>query len=398
MRSIASVALTTSAFFLLVVAVLLNSPALFYMSTAMIVTILACRIQAWLAVRGLRFERYVPDSVQVGNKVVVEITAWSERAIRRPLVTILDHLPARLACEELSPSLPIAPAYGQAVTTRYQFRPMKRGRFRWSGLTVVGTDALGLVPMSKRYDLKPAELTVLPRPIPVHLELVSATGWGAAEADFGRSRGAGIDPRGIRLYTSGDPLRYIHWRSSAKTGQLMVKEFETGSYSALAFVVQNSQGSEVGTGAHTTLELMCGHLAFLIAGLLRQGASIEFPGLERRSRAASPQERETEILYLLTEMQADSEVPVSQRVGEAAHTLLPGTQVVVMMSVADEGMPRAIGGLLGSGYSVTVLLYDADAFPDPHRRGLRSAADPDFVARIEGAGARTVLMPVEGGA
>jgi uncharacterized protein (DUF58 family) len=284
------------------------------------------------------------------------------------------------------------------VTTRYQFRPMKRGRFRWSGLTVVGTDALGLVPMSKRYDLKPAELTVLPRPIPVHLELVSATGWGAAEADFGRSRGAGIDPRGIRPYTSGDPLRYIHWRSSAKTGQLLVKEFETGSYSALAFVVQNSQGSEVGTGAHTTLELMCGHLAFLIAGLLRQGASIEFPGLERRSRAASPQERETEILYLLTEMQADSEVPVSQRVGEAAHTLLPGTQVVVMMSVADEGMPRAIGGLLGSGYSVTVLLYDADAFPDPHRRGLRSAADPDFVARIEGAGARTVLMPVEGGA
>jgi uncharacterized protein (DUF58 family) len=93
MRSIASVALTTSAFFLLVVAVLLNSPALFYMSTAMIVTILACRIQAWLSVRGLRFERYVPDSVQVGNKVVVEITAWSERAIRRPLVTILDHLP-----------------------------------------------------------------------------------------------------------------------------------------------------------------------------------------------------------------------------------------------------------------------------------------------------------------
>lgn len=395
MRSIAAVAITTSAAFLLIVAVLLNSAALFYMSTALIVTIAACRVQAWLSVRGLKFERFVPDTVRVGDKVTVEVTAWSERQIRRPLVTIVDHLPPRMVCEEISPSLPIAPAFGQAIVTRYQFRPMKRGRFRWNALTVVGTDALGLVPMSRRYEMKSAELTVLPRPIPVPIELASAAGWGAAEAEFGRSRGAGIEPRGIREYASGDSLRYIHWRSSAKTGQLLVKEFETGSYSAIAFLLQNNKGSDVGTGARTTLELMCGHLAYSTARLLRQGASIEFPGLEGRSRAATPQERETQILYLLSELEADGDVPISQRAAEAVHTILPGTQVILMVSIEDPALPKSVGMLVTSGHSVTVLVYDADEFRSK-KAAPKSAADPEFVARLEAAGARTVLMPTEG--
>jgi uncharacterized protein (DUF58 family) len=398
MRSIAAVALTTSAIFLLIVAILLYSAALFYMATAMIVTIAACRVQAWLSVRGLRFERYVPDTVRVGDRVTVEITAWSERQIRRPLITVTDHLPARMVCSELSPSLPIAPAFGQAVVTRYQFRPMVRGRYRWTALTVVGTDALGLVPMARRYEIPMAELTVLPQPIPVSLDLVSASGWGAAEAEFGRSRGAGIEPRGIREYVPGDSLRYIHWRSSAKAGQLLVKEFETGSYSSLAFVVQSSRGSDVGSGAHTSLELMCGHLAYVCARLLRQGAAIEFPGLELRSRAMLPQERETEILYLLAELVADSDVPVSQRLLEAIPTLVPGTQIVVTMTVADEGMSRAVSSAATSGYPVTVLVYDASAFESKRKEQVHSAAEADYMARLESAGARVVLMPTEWGA
>lgn len=396
MRRIAAVALTTSAFFLLVVAVLLGSPALFYMATALIVTLAASRLQAWLAVRGLRFERYVPEAVRVGDRVLVEITAWSERAIRRPLVMVVDHLPEEMASQDVSPSLPIAPAYGQAVVTRYQFRPLRRGRFRWSELTVIGTDALGLIPMSRAYKTEPSEITVLPIPIPVSVEIATAAGWGSAEAEFGRSRGAGIEPRGVREYVPGDSLRYIHWRSTARTGQLLVKEFETGSYSAIAFVMQLSKGSDVGEGAHSTLELMCGHLVYLAGRLLRQDATLEFPGLEGRSRATSPQERETEIAYLLAELKDDSEVSVSQRLLEAVHTVLPGTQIVALLSLADEGMPRAVTSLVTSGHPVTVLIYDANAFRSRKGPALPSAAEPSFVDSLEDCGARVIRMPSEG--
>jgi uncharacterized membrane protein YfbV (UPF0208 family) len=60
MRNIASFALTWAAVFMTIVAVMLDSWAMFYMGTALVATIAACRFQAWLSVRGLRFERVAP--------------------------------------------------------------------------------------------------------------------------------------------------------------------------------------------------------------------------------------------------------------------------------------------------------------------------------------------------
>ena len=103
-----------------------------------------------------------------------------------------------------------------------------------------------------------------------------------------------------------------------------------------------------------------------------------------------------EILFLLAELQADSDIPVSQRLGEAIHGLLPGTQIVVPLSVADEALPRAVTSAATSGFPVTVLLYDGEAFRTKKSPAVNSATAPDYVAELEGAGARTVLMPTQG--
>ncbi len=176
MRRLASIALTTASIFLLVVAVMLNSPALFYMSTAMIATLGASRIQAWLAVRGLRFHRTAPEVARAGDFVTVEIAAWSEHQVRRPLITPIDDLPRRMAPRDVSPTMPIAPAFGRKIVSQYRFRPMRRGRYRWSDLTVVGTDALGLVVQERTYRANPVELLVLPASIPIAYDLPSSAG------------------------------------------------------------------------------------------------------------------------------------------------------------------------------------------------------------------------------
>ncbi|MFI5387710.1 MAG: hypothetical protein ACHQ50_16505, partial [Fimbriimonadales bacterium] len=80
--------------------------------------IAACRLQAWLSVRGLRFERVAPESVSIGEFVTVEITVWSEHRIRRPLITIWDNLPPRLLHDDRSPSLPVAPAFDAGTKTQ----------------------------------------------------------------------------------------------------------------------------------------------------------------------------------------------------------------------------------------------------------------------------------------
>lgn len=393
-NNIAGVALTTSSIFLLVVAVTLNSPHLFYMSTALIVTIAAARMQAFLAVRRLSISRIVPPQVQVGQWAQVDFAVATDRSSRRPLISIWDQLPLRLANETLTPSTPVAPAIGQTVYSTYRFQPKKRGRFRWSKVSVVGTDALGLISAVREYSAGPAEMLVLPAPIPVQFDVSSAAGWGTSETEHGLSRGTGIEPRGIREYVQGDSMRYIHWRSTARTGRLTVKEFETGSNAAVAFIVQNSRGSDIGMGARTTLELICGHLAYICGRILRQGIRVQFPLQEEGVGSVLPIEREQEVLRILADLTGDSVRSLASDVDDSKQRLMPGSTVYIALSVADQNLPAAIQSLRRGGHAVVCMAYDARVF-DPKFKSL-SATDPAYIDELRGAGAMVRTMPLDG--
>jgi uncharacterized protein (DUF58 family) len=325
--------------------------------------------------------------------VTVQITVWSERKIRRPLIEVKDNRPPRLLISDLSPSLPIAAAYDLPIQTQYQFRPLKRGRYKWSGLTVEGTDALGLVTQKKHYETPPAEMTVLPRPIPVSVDLPTAAGWGISEAESGQTRGAGLEPRGVRNYVHGDSLRHVHWRSTAKTGQLLVKEFEAGTHAAAAFVIQRTSGTEVGSGANTSLELICGHAVYLAEVFLRQGARVEFPGIDSATSHGSVHERTHEIYADLAGVQADSSETLGDHVNALFGVLPLGSVIFVLMAVADPTLVDAIARLHTKGTRVVPLVYDARAFGS--RRDKVSATDPAYIGSLRDAGSIPVLMPTE---
>lgn len=396
LQNLAGLTITAAATVLSIVAVLLNSSALFYMTTALVATIGACRLQAFLSVRGLRLERIAPPSVQVGDLVTVQITVWSERRIRRPLITIVDDLPRRLFAKGVTPSLPIAPAFDMPIQTQYQFRPLKRGKFQWSGLTVNGTDALGLVTLTKKYKTSMASMTVLPVGVPVPLELPNAAGWGISEAASGQSRGAGMEPRGVREYVFGDSIRYIHWRSSARAGQLLVKEFEAGSNAAAAFVIQRTIGTDIGVGATTTMEAMISHTVYLADAFLRQGARVEFPSLEEISRSVNTRERMAEILDMLAGVQADQQASVATEAMECVGKLPPGSTVFVLLGIADEALLNVVPLIHAQGSQLIPLLYDANAFvPKGRKLKAESAVSPSYVNELRTAGAFPVVVPKE---
>lgn len=393
-RQLAGVALSTASLFLAVMAILIGSTALFYITTAMIATLLATRLQARLAVRKLRLERIAPASVQVGETVTVEITVWSEVRIPRPLISVIDNLPLRMRPRDLTPSLPIAPAYDGPIQTQYRFRASRRGKFRWSGVTVEGTDALGLITVRQHYETSVAEIVVLPRPIPVSVELPSAAGWGISEAVSGKARGAGIEPWGIRQYHYGDSLRHVHWRSTARRGQLLVKEFEAGSQAAAAFIFQRTQGTDIQSGELSSLDLMCGHVAYLAEAFARQGAKVILPGLDGRVSHHSPAERAEEVLQALALLQADETEAVSTTLIESLASMTLGSVIFVLVSVPDPSLPDAIVRAQGSGITVVPLLYDV---AEPvGRRGTRratAATSSEFVQSLQGMGVTPIVMP-----
>ncbi len=387
---IAALALTTAFFFLIVVAIMLNSAALFYMGTALIVTVGASRLQAWLSVRALRFDRVTPERASIGETVTVEIVVWSEKRIRRPLILIEDKLPSRLVISNRTPSLPIAPAFDVPIRTQYRFTVLRRGRFKWSDLTVVGTDALGLISIEYDYQLEPVEMTVLPVPIPIEVALPTVTGWGAAEAENGLSRGAGLEPRGVRDYQSGDSMRFVHWRSTARAGKLLVKEFETGSFGAVAFYMQRTIGSDFGTGVDTTFELMCGHVAYLAERLIRQGAQVELPALSKAHTSSSAADQIEKVYEALAETEADRPNKLSDDLLATSNSLLPGTLVYVLLSIEDPNLADAIRSLHSKGLTIVALLYNPTEF-DATAKSVPATAG-DVIESLRSAGARIVTI------
>ncbi|HRJ27966.1 MAG TPA: DUF58 domain-containing protein [Fimbriimonadaceae bacterium] len=398
-RRIAGIVPSISSIFLLIMAVMVNSASLFYMSTAMIALILACRLQAYLSVRGLRFERVATHRATVGQRVDIALTVWSERRIKRPLVLIEDLLPSRLSLKDRTLPLPIAPCFDQPVRATYSFIPLKRGRYHWNKVRVNGTDALGLVSATKTFETEPAEVTVYPIAIPVDVPIAPSFGWGMGEIETGSQRGASLEPRGLRDYAPGDPMRIVHWKSVAKGGKLLVKEFESGSPQGASFFIQQSRNSDIspriskpGVNEVSSLEAMCGHAKHLAETMLRLGSVILFPGLEPEARPQGPStERMAEVDEILLDIQADQDEPISYAVRQHREQLGQGASLYLFMSVADPGLPGVLRDLPFT--QKVCLIYDMEAYGGVPRPGRENAADAGYLAQLRAAGADVRLMP-----
>lgn len=394
MRRYAVLTLSVSGGFLMFVGVWLNSAALFYMSTVMIVTLIALKAQAILATKGLRFERIIPSLVTAGERIEIRIRVWSTIRMRRPLLVIVDEIPNKLTHESELLPLPIAPVYDEPIETRYQIRPTRRGVFRWSSLRVISTDSLGILSTEQKYETAPAEIIVHPAKIPFTIDLAALSGWSAAYTDDGKSRGPGMEARGVREYSSGDPLRHVHWRSTARKGQLMVKEFDAGFTTNVALFLQLTKDSEIGEGGATTLEAMCSHAAFLADEMLNRGSPVLLPALEGVEEFSHSSEiRYRKICDALAKAEADRPYSFASEIERCRKFLPPQCTVVLMIAIVEPGMDEAIR-LLTANYPVVVYVYDANSFARPSQKSsIRSATEPHFLASIAAPRVAIRFMP-----
>jgi uncharacterized protein (DUF58 family) len=120
--------------------------------------------------------------------------------------------------------VPPIPA-NQAIETRVELTPLHRGLLRFKGVTLARSDPLGLFRALTKVSL-PQSVLILPKryllPIALPGAMKYQQGGVALAANIGRSE----EFVSLREYRRGDPLRHIHWRSWAKTGKPIVKEFE----------------------------------------------------------------------------------------------------------------------------------------------------------------------------
>jgi uncharacterized protein (DUF58 family) len=117
-----------------------------------------------------------------------------------------------------------------------------RGRFE-SSLWISSGFPLGLIRFDRSVEIG-GEFVVLPAlgvvdaPALRHWLSRQAGGDGRARKVLRRLTTDHADVRGVRPYRSGDALRDIHWRSSARRGEPMVREYDVAPSPELILVVE----------------------------------------------------------------------------------------------------------------------------------------------------------------
>jgi hypothetical protein len=131
-------------------------------------------------------------------------------------------LKAAEAKEAFVPELPP----NHSVSVRVELTPLRRGVLRLNVLTLARPDPLGLLRSLSSISV-PQSLLVLPRRYPLPpISLPGETRYQQGGVAMASHVGQSEDFVSLREYRNGDPVRHIHWRSWAKAGKPVVKEFE----------------------------------------------------------------------------------------------------------------------------------------------------------------------------
>jgi uncharacterized protein (DUF58 family) len=150
---------------------------------------------------------------------VAELVVGNDSSIRQPAFLARDVVGGELR-EVPVRSLPP----GGSARYRYDLPTGQRGRITVGPLSVERSDLLGLARARGQIG-QAVQLWVYPRRHPVRL---SAAGRSRhhheGEPPPIPVRGS-MDLRSLREYVVGDELRHLHWKATARTGQLMVREY-----------------------------------------------------------------------------------------------------------------------------------------------------------------------------
>ncbi len=159
---------------------------------------------------------------------------------------------------------------GSSAKIEYPVR-LAPGRHRWGRARIVVSDYLGLFRSEREVDAG-LEVRVPPRPLVSGRSraVIVATPQPGGMASL-RRRGVGTEFLGLREYVPGDEPRYIDWKSTARTGRLIVKVFTREAVMRVAIVVDGASSMYRGFIGETKIEYAVRLAAALAEYLGRRG-------------------------------------------------------------------------------------------------------------------------------
>jgi uncharacterized protein (DUF58 family) len=146
----------------------------------------------------------------------------------------------------------------------------RRGIFRLGPYDLEMSDPLGFFRVDQHY---PDATTIMVYPRASFLPRIDLPRGRAPGRSISSERAIEetILSGGVRPYVPGDPLRRVHWPTTARHAQIMVREFDREPSGDLWLIIDLDAGVQAGRDAEATQEYAVILAASLAAQFLRQG-------------------------------------------------------------------------------------------------------------------------------
>ena len=212
--------------------------------------------------------RLDPPRVPAGEPASVTARLQNDSRLRTSVLLAEDITPYRLGSRPRFVLDEIEPGGGRELS--YQIRSDTRGKFTIGPLRVRVADAFGLVEISRSFRTT-STLVVTPKIYPLPRAAAPSSWLGEGDGGMRTISATGEDDVATRPYRDGDGLRRVHWRSTARYGELMVRREEHQWRNSASVFLDTRRCAHSGSGAAASFEFAVSAVASIGAHLAGEG-------------------------------------------------------------------------------------------------------------------------------
>jgi uncharacterized protein (DUF58 family) len=261
---------------------------------------------------------------------------------------------------------------------RYTLHGLRRGRYAFLDVRAVIEDAFGL----QRAEISvaaPATILVYPRLVELERLFSEGGSYGQDGRRLLLRRPSGFDLHSVRDYEQGESLRKVHWRSTAKRGELMVKELEDAPRDEVAVLLDAQAGP--GRDAFDVQVRAAGSLLLAQARRGRRAILI-VNGATRTTQRVHSYETDWRPAYdLLAAAEPDGRTPAAALLAEEGGSAARARELTIVTAVLTPQLVERVLQRALSQHGAALVFVAGDGEREPGLLRLQAAGVPIAIVR-----------------
>jgi hypothetical protein len=318
-----------------------------------------------------------PRMVPAGTSARIDLDLTNAGRSSAGAILVEDQVPYALGTRPRFVLQGIARQWKRRVS--YQVRSDVRGRFEIGPLTIRIADPFGLIEL-RRVVPGIAPLVVTPRTV-VLPRIPVMGGWSGSGEHRPQAFAAGsAEDVSVREYRRGDELRRVHWRSSARVGELMVRREEQPWEARATVLLDNRMRAHRGQGLGSSFEFAVVAAASLVLHLDQHGYAVRLVLAD----GTGSDETSTAVLERLA-LVTTTQKPVFDVGWTGDQTR--GCLVVAVLGGVEQVDTVALRQIRHDSGTALAMVLDIDQWA-----GRRARGDAETSPLVAGLGWRTVTI------